>query len=153
MIAVIIERFENLCNTIPTLLYSISETDFNFKPQKEKWSKKEILGHLIDSATNNHHRFIRGQFENIPIIIYDQNKWNEFGYYQQMNVNQLIRFWTSYNLQLLEFFKLIPPTNLKKECNTGGQSNVTIEWLLNDYVSHLEHHLQQILSSNAGTSL
>jgi hypothetical protein len=112
-----------------------------------KWSKKEILGHLIDSATINHHRFIRGQFENVPIISYDQNKWNEYSYYQQIKVDQLIRFWTSYNLQLLELFKLIPSTNLKNECNTGGQNNVTIEWVFNDYVSHLEYHLGQILEN------
>jgi hypothetical protein len=147
MTADTIERFGNLCNTIPTLLHNISETDFNFKPTQVKWSKKEILGHLIDSATINHHRFIRGQYENVPIISYDQNKWNEYSYYQQIKVDQLIRFWTSYNLQLLELFKLIPSTNLKNECNTGGQNNVTIEWVFNDYVSHLEYHLGQILEN------
>ena len=143
----VIERFENLCNTVPTLLSDISEAAFNLKPAQEKWSKKEILGHLIDSATNNHHRLIRAQFENVPIISYDQNKWNKFSYYQQIQANQLIRFWTSYNLQLLELFKLIPANLLKRECNTGGANNVTIEWIFNDYVSHLEHHLGQILKS------
>ncbi|HEY0670249.1 MAG TPA: DinB family protein [Sphingobacteriaceae bacterium] len=140
-----IDRLESLCETVPTLLRKISEADFSFKPTPEKWSKKEILGHLIDSATNNHHRFIRGQFENVPVISYDQNKWNEFNYYQQIKVDQLIQFWTSYNLQLLELLKLISPTNLKKECNIGGQGNVKIESLFNDYVSHLEHHLGQII--------
>ncbi len=42
-----------------------------------KWSKKEIIGHLINSATNNHQRFVRCQFETIPKIVYDQNKWKE----------------------------------------------------------------------------
>ena len=129
------------------LLEDISETDFNFKPDPEKWSKKEVLGHLIDSATNNHHRLIRGQFENVPVISYDQNQWNRLGYYQQIEVNQLIRFWASYNFQLLELIKLIPSNCLKRECNTGGSNNVTIEFLFNDYVSHLEHHLKQILGS------
>jgi hypothetical protein len=145
MIADTIERFTMLCETVPALLHMISDSHFSHKPAPGKWSKKEILGHLIDSATNNHHRFIRAQFENAPIITYEQNKWNEFGYYQQMPIDQLIQFWTSYNRQLLALLKLIPPANLKKECNTGGLNNVTIEWLFNDYVSHLEHHLGQIL--------
>ncbi len=147
MIAKKIKRLENICETVPTKLRNIPKADFNLKLTPNKWSKKEILGHLIDSATNNHQRFIRGQFESIPLISYDQNKWNEFSYYQQFNTDQSIQFWTFYNLQLLELIKLIPPNNLKKECNTGGQTNVTIEFLFVDYVSHLEHHLGQILEN------
>ena len=140
-----VDRLENLCKSMPTLLHIISDDEFNYKQTPDKWSKKQILGHLIDSATNNHQRFIRSQFEYVPIISYDQNKWNVFNYYQQMKVGQLIIFWASYNLQLLALYKLIPSANLKNECNTGEQNNVTIEWLFNDYVSHLEHHLQKIL--------
>ena len=140
-----VDRLENLCKTMPTLLHNISDAEFNYKPTPDKWSKKQILGHLIDSATNNHQRFIRSQFEYVPIISYDQNKWNVFNYYQQIKVGQLIIFWASYNLQLVALYKLIPSANLKNECNTGEQNNVTIEWLFNDYVSHLEHHLQKIL--------
>ena len=140
-----VDRLENLCKSMPTLLHIISDDEFNYKQTPDKWSKKQILGHLIDSATNNHQRFIRSQFEYVPIISYDQNKWNVFNYYQQMKVGQLIIFWASYNLQLVALYKLIPSANLKNECNTGEQNNVTIEWLFNDYVSHLEHHLQKIL--------
>jgi hypothetical protein len=140
-----IERLEHLCKIVPAFLRNISEEDFCFKPTHDKWSKKEILGHLIDSATNNDHRFIRGQFETVPTISYDQNKWNEFSYYNQINTDQLIQFWTLYNLQLLELIKRIPAPNLKMECNTGGQKNQTLKWLFNDYVSHLEHHLGQII--------
>ena len=140
-----VDRLENLCKSMPTLLHIISDDEFNYKQTPDKWSKKQILGHLIDSATNNHQRFIRSQFEYVPIISYDQNKWNVFNYYQQIKVGQLIIFWASYNLQLVALYKLIPSANLKNECNTGEQNNVTIEWLFNDYVSHLEHHLQQIL--------
>jgi len=157
MIQHTIERFAYLCRAVPTLLYDIPATDFDSKPAEEKWSKKEILGHLIDSATNNHHRFIRAQFENVPQITYDQNSWNKFNYYQQIDVSQLIQFWTFYNLQLLKLFTLMPLSSLKKECNTGGSENVTIEWLIIDYVSHLEHHLAQILGTgiekNAGKKL
>ena len=140
-----VDRLENLCKSMPTLLHIISDDEFNYKQTPDKWSKKQILGHLIDSATNNHQRFIRSQFEYVPIISYDQNKWNVFNYYQQIKVGQLIIFWASYNLQLVALYKLIPSANLKNECNTGEQNNVTIEWLFNDYVSHLEHHLQKIL--------
>ena len=111
----------------------------------DKWSKKEIIGHLIDSATNNHQRFVRGQFENRPAIIYDQDKWNEFGFYQQINGQQIISFWAAYNRQLIELIKHIPKENLQLECLVGDKL-LTLNFLINDYVEHLEHHLRQVIS-------
>lgn len=88
-----IQRLQYLCDTIPPLLLKIPEGDFTNKPQAGKWSKKEILGHLIDSATNNHQRFIRAQFENVPVISYDQNNWNACSRYNQVDSKQLVSFW------------------------------------------------------------
>lgn len=139
-----VERLQFLCDTIPALLSQIKEDDFSFKPTPDKWGKKEILGHLIDSATNNHHRFVRGQFEEIPTITYNQNKWNSYSYYNEMDSGQLISFWEAYNRQLLALIQLIPISKLANEVNTGGENNVSIAYLVEDYVAHLEHHLQQI---------
>ncbi len=103
-----IQRLEYLCNTIPGLLYKIDENLFSLKSNPEKWSKKEIIGHLIDSATNNHQRFVRGQFESIPLIRYDQNNWNLYNYYNSIDSRRVISFWETYNKHLLELFRLIP---------------------------------------------
>lgn len=145
MIQKAIDRLFFLCDTIPTLLNEIDDTLFSEKPNVEKWSKKEILGHLIDSATNNHQRFVRSQFEQTPTIIYDQNNWNKYNYYQQSAKKQIIDFWTVYNRQLVELIKNIPSENLVKECKTSDGNNYTIAFLITDYVEHLEHHLQQIV--------
>jgi hypothetical protein len=69
-----INRLQDLLDVVPAKLSRIKDTDFVYKPAPDKWSKKEILGHLIDSAANNHQRFIRAQYENIPTIVYDPNK-------------------------------------------------------------------------------
>lgn len=74
MIETSIARLQILCDTIPDLLLNIDEIIFSEKPSNNKWSKKEIIGHLIDSAANNHQRFVRAQFEDLPSIAYDQNK-------------------------------------------------------------------------------
>jgi hypothetical protein len=140
-----IKRLQTLCDTLPALLDKIEETDFSFKPSPERWSKKEILGHLIDSATNNHHRFVRVQFEHIPVISYDQNNWNKFGNYNNIDSRHLIAFWASYNRHLVELMQSIPRENLSKECNICRESNVSLQWLIDDYIRHLEHHLKQII--------
>jgi len=129
---------------LPGLLNGISERQFAIKPSPEKWSKKEILGHLIDSATNNHQRFIRLQYENEPSIFYDQDSWVRLNHYNELTAKQLIRFWTVYNKHLLEVIKRIPAEDLLRESKVGPGKKGRLEFLINDYVSHLEHHIQQI---------
>lgn len=140
-----ISRLQHLCDTIPPILRGIDEQSFSIKPLPEKWSKKEILGHLIDSATNNQQRFVRGQFEDIPLIVYDQVQWVEKSYYQQMDSAQIISFWESYNRQLVALLKLIPDENMLLTVDRAEDEPKTLQYILEDYVSHIEHHLRQII--------
>jgi len=140
-----LNRLEHLCNIIPSLLLQIGEESFSAKPGPDKWSKKQILGHLIDSATNNHHKWIRGQFEDKPFIRYDQDQWNTAGRYNQIPAAQLVAFWSVYNLQIVSLIKLIPRDVLQRLCFNGTE-DVTLEWLFNDYVVHLEHHMRNIVT-------
>jgi len=144
MIEKALNRLEYIINLTPKMLTEISEENMSTKPSPTKWSKKEIIGHLIDSATNNHQRFVRGQFENIPEISYDQNNWNEFSFYNQIDSIQIISFWTIYNKQIIEIIKRIRKENLEKQIKIGN-NKLTLELLIIDYVEHLEHHLKQII--------
>lgn len=144
MIEKALNRLEYIINLTQKMLTEISEENMSTKPSPTKWSKKEIIGHLIDSATNNHQRFVRGQFENIPEISYDQNNWNEFSFYNQIESKQIISFWTIYNKQIIEIIKRIPKENLEKQIRIGNNI-FTLEFLIIDYVEHLEHHLKQII--------
>lgn len=141
-----LDKWNFLVENVPNVLIQINEDEMAKKGAFNKWSKKEILGHLIDSATNNHQRFVRGQFETVPEISYDQNNWNTFSYYQQIDSQQIITFWTIYNRQLIEIIKRIPSNNLKKMIRVGAKT-VTIENLVIEYIEHLEHHLNQLVNS------
>ena len=146
MLRTTIQRLQYLCTALPDLLTTIPEEEFVYKPAPNKWSKKEILGHLIDSAVNNHQRFVRIQFEDTPAITYNQDNWNDHSYHNQMDLNHLIKFWELYNRHLVELIKLIPEEMLLRESKTDDEKIVTLEWLIDDYVHHLEHHLKQIVS-------
>ena len=139
------DRLRFLIDNAVTLIHQENEVDFKVKPAPTKWSKQEILGHLIDSATNNHQRFVRSQFEETPKIPYDQNAWNKYNYYNDFSKKQLVTFWKSYNQQILSLIELIPQEKLNSLCNTGGNESFTIEFLFDDYVEHLEYHLRQIV--------
>jgi len=116
-----INRLEFLTSHIPRLLSEIEEANLSLKTSPEKWSKKEIIGHLIDSATNNHQRFIRGQFELNPEISYNQDKWNEFNFYNDIPGKQIISFWKFYNQQLMEIVKRIPKEKPKEKLKLKDQ--------------------------------
>lgn len=141
-----ITRLSYLLEVVPPLLYAIDKDKFCYKPLSDKWSKKEILGHLIDSATNNHQRFVRCQFESTPLIIYDQNNWNAHNYYQLIDSKQLINFWQSYNSQLLLLLTHIPTSHLSNLCMVNNNNSVTLEFIIIDYVEHLEYHLKQLVT-------
>ncbi|HZV70333.1 MAG TPA: DinB family protein [Saprospiraceae bacterium] len=141
-------QLQHLVDTIPGILNSIPEDEFSRKPSPDKWSKKEIIGHLIDSATNNHHRFVRAQFDENPIILYNQVLWNNHSYYQQMDGHHLISFWALYNQHIIELIKRIPPESMEKGCRMSDGEIYTLSWLFDDYVRHLEHHLRQIPDLN-----
>lgn len=143
-----IEKLEHICKTVPVQLQLIDEKIFNEKPT-EKWSKKEILGHLIDSATNNHHRIVRGQFEVQPKITYNNDTWNNGNHYLELDTDYIISFWTAYNKFLVELIKHIPPEKLTNTVETGEEGNksiMTLAFIIDDYVVHLEYHLKQILN-------
>jgi hypothetical protein len=127
-------------------LKSVSEEEYPFKPARNKWSKKEILGHLIDSAQNNIRRFVVGQYEDLPKIIYKQDNWVTIAGYQDYDTKDLIEFWRSINNHASIILLRISKEAAQRKCDTNDPEPCTIEWLAVDYIKHLLHHLHQILN-------
>lgn len=144
MINEALTRLVFLVDTIPSLLSQIKEPGFSLKPNPEKFSKKEIIGHLIDSAANNHQRFIRGQFEDNPAITYNADKWVQFNYYHQIDGDHIINLWKLYNKQLIEVIKRIPRESLNRRIKIDDNL-CSLDFLIQDYVQHMEHHLREVI--------
>ncbi|RJP66194.1 MAG: DinB family protein [Ignavibacteriales bacterium] len=136
----IVEESNNVLN-------DISQEDWLKSSAPGKWTKKEILGHLIDSAANNHQRFIRVQYDDNRAITYDQDKWVAAEKFTNASTENLINLWQSYNKHLAHIISVFPKDKNKNLCNIGKEEPVTVEWLIKDYVRHLEHHLNQIISN------
>ena len=139
------DKLTILCQASSARLNEILDDEFSFKPSPEKWSKKEILGHLIDSAANNHQRLVRAQFET-PTVFYEQNQWANLQHYQTEDREIIINLWESYNRHLAHVIKHIPTENLKKLTIGRDNSKYTLEYVIEDYLNHLQHHLNQILN-------
>jgi hypothetical protein len=131
---------------VPRLL-SISQPDFMTRPSPGKWSKLEVLGHLIDSSQTNIRRFITGQYESTPPRLrYDQEFWVSINDYQNMKKEDVVYLWKLMNERICAVCRNTPADQYNKFSDTGAtEPNLkTIEWLAADYVKHLKHHLNQI---------
>jgi hypothetical protein len=143
-------ELQAIVTTFTNTLKSVKSHEFNAKPNPTKWSKKEVLGHLIDSAHNNLRRFVVGQYEQQPNIVYDQDFWVSANNYQHMNDADVIELWRLVNQQIVAILKQMPAKSYHRLCNTGKESPSlhSIEWLATDYVKHLKHHLNQIIAGS-----
>ena len=137
-----LELEEVLGNYVPQLNL-LTEDKSSAKPLPTKWSKKEILGHLIDSAQNNLRRFIVAQYEENPKITYRQDFWVKSVNYQEWKLNDLVPLWYLTNMQIVRVLKAITDEAAARTCET--ESSRTIAWLAEDYLKHLKHHIHQVL--------
>jgi len=109
------------------------------------WSRKQILGHLIDSASNNHQRFVRPMLaDELRWPGYDQERCVQSQRYQEARWSDLVQFWASYNRFLAHVLAGVPEVKRKTPCFIGENPVMTLEALAADYLRHMEHHLGQI---------
>ena len=137
-------------------LRALSDAESARRPARDKWSPREIIGHLIDSASNNHQRFVRAQFqEDLVFLGYDQDRWVTAQRYQDASWSELVTLWRAFNLHLARVMDAVPAstrTRLVERHNldslawqpVAAGAPTTLEFFMSDYVGHLKHHLRQI---------
>ncbi len=117
------------------------------KPQPDKWADIEILGHLIDSAVNNHQRIVRASIDaHIEAFGYKQNAWVENQKYIQRDWKMLLSVWVNLNFLLSCAVNELPDTKLHNTISIDGNEPITLQFMIEDYNAHLQHHLKQILA-------
>jgi len=151
-----LDEFRETISTASGQLLQISAEKSQLPRAAGKWSPKEIIGHLIDSASNNHQRFVRAQFSDDLIFAgYEQEGWVRVQNYQGESWAELVQFWKLYNQHILHVMSLVPEETRRKlrykhnlhqiASDTLSESEpVTLEWFMRDYVDHMKKHLGQI---------
>jgi hypothetical protein len=136
---------ERVATMVPRLR-AMTEAEAAHKPAPDRWCKKEILGHLIDSAANNHQRFVRAQLEgSLSFPSYEQEGWARRQGYATAEWSLLIDLWAAYNRHLAEVVARLPDNALAAPCQIGGNTPITLAALVEDYLRHLDHHLAQLV--------
>ena len=128
-----------------TRLRSIAPERTTFKPSEATWSAREVLGHLLDSAVNNHQRFVRAQqVSELTFPGYEQTFWVSSQHYQERPWLELLELWHLYNRHLAHVIRQIPADQWDTPCTIGTSETVTLGFIVEDYLPHLKHHLSQI---------
>jgi len=141
-----IEKLQQLLNMGAAYFMSNSELEYSKKETPEKWSKKEILGHLIDSGINNLQRFTEIQFKPKPfkIVSYDQNQLVIANNYQNADTEDLIDFWIAINERIMKIMTFQTEETLAYQIEFKDGTLSDLMFLMQDYVDHMEHHLDQV---------
>src|ERR1043165_1956189 len=151
-----IRNFRDTIVSETARLKDIPEEESRRRSSPDEWAPIEILGHLIDSAANNHQRFVRAQFrDDLVFPGYEQDQWVSSQKYHEATWSDLIQLWSAYNLHLVHVASLIPEGVLTKSASPPPLDEIafnlvekngpaTLEYLIRDYLVHLRHHLAQI---------
>lgn len=140
----VLTRLSTTLENTPALLMAIPADHAARKPVPEKWSKKQELGHLVDSASNNHQRIVRAQLEDEPSLPgYDGDRWVSLHDYQDMEWKEIIGRWCEMNQHLLRAARKVSPQTAKRKLTVGGKE-MTLAFLIEDYLDHLLGHLRHI---------
>ena len=126
---------------------NLPEHSLTFRPSEDAWSVKEIIGHLIDSASNNHQRFVRLQLAdrlNFPDYGQDNIHWVRIQDYQHRPWAELLELWRYFNTQLAYIIRSVDPSCLNHVWELDAETRATLFDLMTDYLKHLEIHLNQI---------
>lgn len=137
-------NLREVLNMVVPVLRKIDESRASTKPAPNKWSPKEIIGHLIDSANNNQMKFVRLiETNTIDVAGYHQDEWVGIQKYQLSDWNFLIDFWQYFNLHIAHIIEHTPESALGNELKVEGVGPFKLEFIMKDYVEHLKHHLNQ----------
>ena len=136
-------------------LHMIPEAEAARRPAPGKWSKKEILGHLVDSAANNHQRFVRARFQDDLVFAgYEQDDWVCTERWQERPWIEIVELWRLFNLHIAHVIETTPREVAEREHTRHSLHKIawktvpegspaTLAYFMADYVGHLKHHLTQ----------
>jgi hypothetical protein len=160
-----LESFRNTIDDGSARLLEIPDDESATPPGEGKWSPKEIIGHLIDSAANNHQRFVRAQFsDDLVFSGYQQEEWVDAQRYRERPWREMVQLWQLYNRHILHIMKVTPETTRMKLRHKHNlhviaseslkeSEPVTLDYFMRDYVEHLRKHLGQIFDGVTQSTL
>ena len=145
MMKTVAQEILSIVDQLVPMLREITTEEIAARPAPKKWSRKEILGHLIDSACNNQQKFVRMmQQAHLDFPGYKQDDWVDLQQWANADWSEMIALWSSYNRHIAYLIENVNSDFLNNTITIEGTGPFTLEFVMPDYVEHLKHHLIQI---------
>lgn len=153
-------RLRTVVASSEPLLRALPAATTGRRPAPDKWSPREVIGHLIDSASNNHQRFVRAAWQDDLVFPgYTQDGWVDLQKYAEAPWGELLDLWSAFNRQLARVMAAVPEeTRVRPRARHNldeiawrtvpRNQPATLDYFMADYVGHLEHHLKQVLGAD-----
>lgn len=145
-------EIESLIESWRGKLLALDTALTHVRPGPDRWSISEVVGHLVDSACNNHQRFVRAQYSSeFEFPKYEQNEWVAAANYREGNWQSLVELWYHYNRQIAVIIRNIRTSSLSIPCTITPYETCTLGFLVKDYLDHMLHHLNILADRIAKT--
>lgn len=145
MVKRIAKRLDEIASLARIELRKLDEPTVSKRRSPDGWTIRQVIGHLVDSASNNHHRFVLGQISPQPILLkYNQVEWVASQAYESSDWQRLVEFWWHYNQHLAQVIRHMPKDALSKSFVATNGDPATMQFLIDDYLDHLKHHLRKV---------
>lgn len=161
----LVEHLSQIVDDSAARMLAISDEAASLPRAPGKWSRKEIVGHLIDSAVNNHARFVRAQIQDDLVFPgYDQEAWVRVQRYRERSWPELVDIWRTYNAQIAAVMRATPSAERERPHARHNLQDIgfqplpdgvdaTLGFLMRDYIEHLQHHVRQVLDNESSPSV
>ena len=151
------KEIDSISNELATLvekwepvLIKLSEDTISLRRNSQNRTIKQIMGHIIDSASNNTHRIVHLQYQPSPLIFPNyatfgnNDRWIAIQDYQNEDWNNLVQLWKYSLLHFIHVIKNINTDKLNNEWISGPGTKVTLKSMTIDFPVHLNLHLSEI---------
>ena len=137
------ERLAATLRSAVPWLVTLSNADASVPEREGKWCAKEVIGHLVDSATNNLARIVRVQIAAEHLPGYAQGAWVQIQHYREREWAEVLALWFALNEHIVWTIRHIPPPALANQATVAGKP-LTLGFLIEDYIAHMQHHLRNL---------
>ena len=131
-------------------LSSLSDDVISERRNSQNRTIKQIVGHMIDSASNNTHRIVHLHYQPSPLIFPDyanlgnNDKWIAIQNYQEEKWDDLVQLWKYSNIHLAHVIRNVNIDKLENVWTTALNKNVSLKDMISDYLRHIKLHLNEI---------
>jgi hypothetical protein len=133
---------------VEQLLRNLDDVSVSFKASSEKWTPRQVIGHLIASGNNNQMKFTSlSNHSNIDVVGYLQDEWIKAQNYQAFNWQNLLNLWHGLNLHITHIKIPTPYDMLNHEISVNGIGPLRLDFIMSDDIEHLKHPINQALPS------